>query len=74
MDLYNKEEVKKAIEEGIHCFYRFGFAFRGAGKRLITKEKALELLPRYSPGAGFYELAEEPEGIIFNEYSANDMW
>ena len=81
MNLNNKEEVRKAIENGMPCYKRYGFAWKGARARLITKEEALRLLPNYNPGIGFYELCLEnnsqvggKESIVFNEYSANDMW
>jgi hypothetical protein len=44
----------------------------------MTKEKALELLPKYSFGMGFYELSfinlNGEEVLEFNELSENDMW
>jgi len=90
-----KENARKWIEAGKPCRYRYGFAYRGAPSKPITKEEALELLPKYSFGKGFYELSfcrdrvvdhqasspncmvTHPEGdivLMFNEYSANDMW
>ena len=78
MDFNNKEEVKKAIESGTPCYYRYGFKYRGAESKRISVEKALELLPKYSPGMGFWELCGETidgqEVIMFNEYSANDLF
>ena len=77
MDLNNKEEVRKAIENGMSCYQRFGFKWKGAGNHPITKEKALELLPHFSPGMGYYELRLENTGIeqalVFVEYSEADM-
>lgn len=73
MDLHNKDEVRDAIEQGIPCFYRYGLAWKGAAKRPITKKEALKKLPAYSPGMGFYELMEDKDGLVFNEYSENDM-
>lgn len=78
MDLNNKAELKHYIELGIQCFQQFGFSFRGAEPRPITKEKALELLPYYSPGKGFYELEQRMiDGrvfLVFTEYSESDMY
>lgn len=52
-----KEFAREWIESGKPCRYRYGFAFRGASSKSITKEKALELLPKYSFGMGFYNLS-----------------
>ena len=68
-----KEEAKQWIEAGRPCLYRYGFRFKGAVAHPITKEKALELLPHYHFGIGFYELRLENEGLVFNEYSEADM-
>lgn len=73
MDLKNKEAVRDAIKKGIPCFYRYGFAWKGAAKRPISKKEALKKLPMYSPGMGFYELMKDKDGLVFNEYSESDM-
>lgn len=76
--LKNKEDIlREWIEKDKPCAYRCGFAYRGATARRITKDKARELLPNYSFGMGFYELCFELLGeptLIFNEYSANDLY
>ena len=72
------EAAKAWIEEGKPCVYRYGWGWKGASARPITKEKALELLPKYSFGKGFYELSfikMDGEVVLeFNELSENDMW
>lgn len=77
MNLNNKEEVRKAIENGMPCYKRFGFRWKGAGNRSITKEEALDKLPHFSPGIGYYELCEEEingvQSLVFVEYSEADM-
>lgn len=74
----NKNEVLEFINNGGKCFYRYGLGFRGAVKRPITKDKALELFPSYSFGMGFYELSwitvDDEDAILFNEYSENDLY
>lgn len=52
-----REKAREWIEAGKPCRYRYGYGFRGALSRPITKEKALELLPKYNFGKGFYELS-----------------
>jgi hypothetical protein len=88
-----KEFAKQWIENSYPCKYRYGFAFRGASSRDLSKEEALKLLPKYDFGKSFYQLAfcrdrrvtdsgsnyvsTECYGdivLMFNEYSANDMW
>lgn len=73
-----KEAARKFIEEGGKCIYRYGWAYRGAGARELTKDKALELLPTFSFGMGFYELSwrtlDGNTVLEFNELSENDMW
>ena len=73
-----KEFAKQWIEEGKPCVYRYGWGYRGAGTKSISKEKALNLLPKYSFGMGFYELdfikINGVDTLEFNELSENDMW
>lgn len=74
-----KENARKWIEEGKPCVYRYGWGWKGAGARPISKERALELLPSYSFGKGYYELSfthdkNGQEVLEFNELSENDMW
>lgn len=74
----NKEFAKKWIESGKPCVYRYGWGWKGAGARTISKEEALKLLPKYDFGKGFYELdfimLNGREVLEFNELSENDMW
>ena len=57
--------------------YRYGFGWKGASTRPLTQEKALELLPKYSFGMGFYEISftkyHGEDVLLFNEFSENDM-
>lgn len=77
MDLNNKEELRKIIENGFPCYRQFGFSWKGAMPYKISKETALELLPKYSPGMGYWELSERViygyPSLVFTEYSASDM-
>jgi len=73
-----KNKQKKWIESGKPCMYRYGWSWKGAGARTISKEEALELLPKYDFGKGFYELSfitlNGIEVLEFNERGENDMW
>lgn len=77
-NLNNKKGLEILIKQGVPCFQRFGFSWKGASTKPITKEKALQLLPNYSPGMGFYELREEEVNgepcLTFVEYSESDMF
>ena len=64
-----KEFAKQWITDGKPCRYRYGFGFRGAESRPLTKEKALELLPKYSFGMGFYELSFCKDTRVVHEQS-----
>ena len=71
------EFAQQWIEEDKPCVYRYGWGYRGAGAKSISKEKALSLLPKYSFGMGFYELSfikiDGVDTLEFNELSENDM-
>lgn len=73
-----RDEARRWIEAGKKCVYRYGWRFRGAGCSEITKERALELFPKYSFGKSFWSLSwitEKGEKVLeFNELSENDMW
>lgn len=73
-----KKCVETFIKNGGKCGYRNGLAYRGAALRDITKEKALELLPKYNFGMGFYSLSWlniKGETVLeFQELDANDMY
>ncbi len=75
------EDLKKQAEEWVRsgkpCIYRYGWAWKGARARKITQQEALDMLPNYSFGMGFYELSfteHDGENVLqFNELSVNDM-
>jgi len=92
---FTKQDAQQWVEAGKPCYYRYGFGYRGAPSKKLTKEEALKLLPKYSFGMGFYELSFEKLTVVdhkasspnctvtyatgdtvlmFNEYSANDMY
>ena len=52
-----KEFAFKWILNGKPCRYRYGYGYRGAGSKSIDEFKAIDLLPKYSFGQGFYELS-----------------
>lgn len=75
-----KEEAKKFVENGGKCIYRYGWAWKGAKARPLSKEDALDKLSKsgWEFSKGFYELswkAINNETVLkFNELSDNDMW
>lgn len=71
----DKNEILKWIENGGKCLYCYGFIYKGATPREISKERALELLPKFSFGMGHYELSWYDENtLFFNEFSENDLY
>ena len=73
-----KKQAEEWVKSGKPCIYRYGWAYKGAGAREITTEKAQVLLPQYSFGMGFYELSftkhNGQEVLQFNELSENDLY
>lgn len=73
-----KEYAHQWIEDGKPCCYRYGWGWKSAGARPLTKNQALKMLPHYTFGKGFFELSfikiDGVETLEFNELSANDMW
>ena len=53
------------------CYYRYGYAYRGAEKKLITREKAETLI---HDNNGYLDFRYDGDEIIVNEFSSNDMW
>lgn len=72
-----RENAKAWVEAGNPCVYRYGWGWKGALARPLTKEEALKLLPKYSFGMGFYSLSwidiNGVDTLEFNELSENDM-
>lgn len=72
-----RESAKAWVEASNPCVYRYGWGWKGASARPLTKEEALELLPKYSFGMGFYSLSwidvNGVDTLEFNELSENDM-
>ena len=75
---YSKEQIiSEWINKGKPCFYQYGFSYKGATPSSIEKQRAIELLPKYEFGMGFYELSWKIvngiAALVFNEYSVFDM-
>lgn len=72
-----KEAAQEWVNNGGKCAYRYGYKYRGASTRVITTEKARELLPAYHFGMGFYEISwitlDGEDTLLFNEFSENDL-
>lgn len=68
------------IKKDRPCGFRYGWSYKGAGYRIITKEEALEKIKNHSFGMGFYTMQFEISSslgdvvLVFNELSENDMW
>ena len=69
LDRSKAKEVVEASEKPL--MFRFGFAFRGAEKRPIAKEKALSII---EDSGNYLDIEESETEILLNTYSSNDMW
>jgi len=69
----DREKAKKVIETTEKPLrYTYGFSFRNptTNKKLISKERAIEIINDES----FLDITENDEFIHLNAYSDNDMW
>ena len=69
LDRTRAKEVVEASEKPL--MFRFGFAYKGAEKRPITKEKALSII---EDSGNYLDIEENETEILLNTYSSNDMW
>lgn len=72
-----KQAAEKWVESGNPCTFRYGWGWKGASARYLTKDEAIEKLKKHSFCVGFYTLWWEMEDgqivLNFNELSENDM-
>lgn len=76
MSFYNgtldRTKAKEIIEaSGKPLMFRHGFAYRGAEKRPISKEKALSII---DDTGNYLDITESENEILLNTYSEMDMW
>ena len=69
LDRAKAREVVEVSEKPL--MFRYGFAFRGAEKRPITKEKALSII---DDSGNYLHITETDNEILLNTFSSNDMW
>lgn len=68
----DRARAKEIVEtSGKPLMFRFGFAYKGAEKRPITKEKALSII---EDSGNYLDIEESETEILLNTYSSNDMW
>lgn len=68
LDRIKAMEVVEASEKPL--MFRYGFAFRGAEKRPITREKALNII---EDSGNYLDITETDNEILLNTFSSNDM-
>lgn len=68
LDRIKASEVVEASEKPL--MFRYGFAFRGAEKRPITREKALNII---EDSGNYLDITETDNEILLNTFSSNDM-
>lgn len=68
----NRPEAADVVRASNKTLYhRYGFAYRGAEKRPISKENALKIIEAIG---NYLDVTETDNEIILNTYSSNDMW
>ena len=68
----NRPEAADVVRASDKTLYhRYGFAYRGAEKRPISKENALKII---EDTGNYLDVTETDNEILLNTYSSNDMW
>lgn len=68
----NRPEAADVVKASNKTLYhRYGFAYRGAEKRPISKENALKII---EDTGNYLDVTETDNEILLNTYSSNDMW
>lgn len=68
----NRPETADVVRASNKTLYhRYGFAYRGAEKRPISKENALKII---EDTGNYLDVKETDNEILLNTYSSNDMW
>nr|DAN22030.1 MAG TPA_asm: hypothetical protein [Bacteriophage sp.]DAW86557.1 MAG TPA: hypothetical protein [Bacteriophage sp.] len=68
----NRPEAADVVRASNKTLYhRYGFAYRGAEKRPISKENALKII---EDTGNYLDVTETDNEILLNTYSSNDMW
>lgn len=79
VEAYKKRaEMEAWVRDGKPCVYRYGWGWKGAGARRMTKKEAEQMFPKYHTGKGFWTLSwinfNGEKALEFNELSENDMY
>jgi hypothetical protein len=68
----NRPEAADVVRASNKTLYhRYGFAYRGAEKRPISKENTLKII---EDTGNYLDVTETDNEILLNTYSSNDMW
>lgn len=68
----NRERAYEVIKESNkQLYHRYGFAYRGAEARPISKENALGIV---QDRGNLLDIDEGEDYIELNTFSSNDMW
>ncbi|MBQ3422072.1 MAG: hypothetical protein IJH34_10475 [Romboutsia sp.] len=54
-------------------YYRYGFSYRGAEAKPVTRDEAIRAW-LHGRNGGFVDMDEYEDKVVINEYSSNDMW
>lgn len=68
----NRPEAADVVRASNKTLYhRYGFAYRGAEKRPISKESALRII---EDTGNYLDIKEDETEIVLNTFSEMDMW
>lgn len=68
----NREEAAQVVEKTEKKLYhRYGFAYRGAEKKDISRENALKII---KDTGNYLDVRETETEIVLNTFSEMDMW
>lgn len=68
----NRSEAADVVRDSNKTLYhRYGFAYRGAEKRPISKENALKII---EDTGNYLDIKEDETEIVLNTFSEMDMW
>lgn len=69
LDRAKAREVVEHTDKAL--MYRYGYGWKGAEKRPITRDKALSVI---DDNGNYLDITESETEILLNTYSSNDMW
>lgn len=68
----NRDEAAQVVKKtDKELYHRYGYAYRGAEKKSISRENALKII---RDTGNYLDVCETETEILLNTYSEMDMW